>query len=273
MSYVMLSRVQCIEQLFILKKLDPKRIFISKEALIEHEKMEKKSLNRNPTNWEKEEQVLKIAFLNIQSIRNKLLYLAADKMMLKGDVIALGETWLESDVVDPVLNLPGYQLRLNSWKHGSRGVGTYFKPDKLFEVTDIKTDMVQITKISSADFDVINIYRSPQATNAVDSDLVVRLGSLIDQSRQTIIGGDLNICFNKKTGHMVLVYLDSLGFDQLTTTATHIEGGVLDLVFSNHAILKKYEVNTQLYSPYYTFKDHDAVLVSVSLVGSKSLYK
>lgn len=268
MSYVMLSRVQCIDQLFILKKLDPKRIFISKEALQEHDKMEKKSFNKNPTIWEKDCHILKVSFLNIQSIRDKIQYLAADKMILKGDVIALGETWLDSDVVDATLNLPGYQLSLNSWEYNSRGVATYFHSDKLSKVEDFKGEMFQITKISSADIDVINIYRSPRATNAVDSDLVMRLGNMIDQSRQTIIGGDFNICFQKKRGNIVLVTLESLGFNQLVSTATHIEGGFLDIVFSNHNIFKKYEVVTQLYSPYFTYKDHDAVLVSVILVSS-----
>ena len=40
---------------------------------------------------------------------------------------------------------------------------------------------------------------------------------------------------------------------------------MLDLVFVNHS--SKYEVDIHLYSPYYTCRDHDCVLVTVSLVS------
>ena len=267
MAYVMLSRVQCIEQLFILKNLDTKKFIISEAALEEHARMEKKSLNNRKTLWETDGPVLKISFLNIHSLEDKMSDLAADTMLLKSDIIALGETWLPSDVVDPALNLSGYQVSLNSWGRGSRGVATYYKSEFTCN-SNIKTELIQITKLSSEDIDVVNIYRSPRAATADDSDLVARLGILINQAKFTILVGDFNICYRTKRGNVVIVYLESLGFKQLTTRATHSGGGVLDLVFVNKSISSKYEVDIQLYSPYYTCRDHDCVLVTVNLVST-----
>ena len=264
MAYVMLSRVQCIEQLFVLKVLDTKKFIISEAALEEHARMEKKSVNNNKTLWETDGPILKIYLLNIHSLKDKMSDLAADTMLLKSDIIALGETWLPSDVVDPAHNLPGYQLSLNSWERGSRGVATYYKPEFVWNTND-KTQFIQVTKLSSVDIDVMNVYRSPRATVTDDTQLVGKLGSLINQGRFTILLGDFNICYHSKRGHVVLSFLESLGFKQFITRSTHISGGVLDLVFINHS--SKYEVDAQLYSPYYTCRDHDCVLVTVSLVN------
>ena len=67
-----------------------------------------------------------------------------------------------------------------------------------------------------------------------DTQLVGKLGSLINQGKFTILVGDFNICYHTKRGHVVLSFLESLGFKQFITRATHISGGVLDLVFINH---------------------------------------
>ena len=50
--------------------------------------------------------MLKVSLLNINILRGKLPDLAADQLILKSDVICLGETLLESDGVDLALGLP-----------------------------------------------------------------------------------------------------------------------------------------------------------------------
>ena len=263
MAYVMLSRVQAIDQLFILNKLDSEKFYTDKAAQKECENMKEKCLNSNPTVWERDGAMLKVSLLNINRLRSKLPDLAADQLILKSDVICLGETWLESDEVDLALSLPGYQLTLNSAGPG-KGVATYYRADELSFKTNVKTEKAQVTKLSSANLDVINIYRSAGAT---DLDLVTSLGQIIDQTRLTLIVGDLNLCYVKKRDSLFLKYLDSLNFKQMTPKATHIAGGTLDLVYSNHAVVAGYKVEAQVYSPWYTYNDHDALLITVSLVS------
>ena len=51
MAYVMLSRVQCLDQLYIVGKLDPKKITVDPKCLEELQRLERISINRNPTPW------------------------------------------------------------------------------------------------------------------------------------------------------------------------------------------------------------------------------
>ena len=52
-SYVMLSRVQELNQLFILRSLPEKKFYASPRALEELERLNSISVNLNPTIWEK----------------------------------------------------------------------------------------------------------------------------------------------------------------------------------------------------------------------------
>ena len=63
-AYVMLSRVQCIDQVLIYKKLDEKKIRTSQVGLEELQRLQKISLNQNPTAWNKGTQDIRVAFLN-----------------------------------------------------------------------------------------------------------------------------------------------------------------------------------------------------------------
>ena len=63
--------------------------------------------------------------------------------------------------------------------------------------------------------------------------------------------------------------LEDLGFHQLVTEATHLKGGHLDQVYSNHDP-KKFKTEILMYSPYYTSLDHDAISLTLRQVVSKS---
>ena len=53
-AHVMLSRAQCLEQVFILKSLDKSKIRTSKIGLNELERLKTISINENPTPWNKQ---------------------------------------------------------------------------------------------------------------------------------------------------------------------------------------------------------------------------
>ena len=53
-AYVMLSRVQTLNQLFIIGSLPVEKIRTSKKCLAEVERLESKSVNRNPPLWEQD---------------------------------------------------------------------------------------------------------------------------------------------------------------------------------------------------------------------------
>ena len=115
MVYVILSRVQEICQLFILNCVPTKRIYADPDALLELERLNKISMNNNPTSWEtKSLNVLKIFAFNCQSLKPKLSHIRSDPIANQGDALCLSESWLMSDIVEKELEIEHYKIDLNS---------------------------------------------------------------------------------------------------------------------------------------------------------------
>ena len=69
MVYVMLSRVCTLEQIYILNTFEEAKMYPNTKALEELERLDKISLNKNPSKWEKQdEDALKISSLNCRSL-------------------------------------------------------------------------------------------------------------------------------------------------------------------------------------------------------------
>ena len=217
------------------------------------------SLNNNPPVWEQNiEWCLKIAALNCQSLKEKVIELQNDPTILFGDVLCLSETWQKTDIVHEELNVSGYELHLNSIGVG-KGLATYSKPDKAIHILDIKKLQYQITKLSSPEIDIISVYRSQGANNV---DMVNDMKSVINTEKTTIVCGDFNLCFATDKTNCVIKELQDQGFTQLVNKASHIKGGHIDHVYSNHDH-EQFEVEVLMYSPYYTSHDHDALCVTI----------
>ena len=181
-----------------------------------------------------------------------------DPMMLFSDILCLSETWLKDDGSEYEMEIPGYKCHLNSVGEG-KGIATFFKRGKANVVLDIKRPKVQMTKLSTVDVDILNVYRSQGADN---KEMIDDLAALIDIDKITIIVGDLNFCYVDQRNHAIAKYLEDKGFSQHVQEATHLQGGHIDHVYSNHDP-KLSEVNIMMYSPYYTYQDHDAIFVTL----------
>ena len=97
-AYVMLSRIQCLEQLIIIDELDEAKIKASEAALEEMKRLEKISLNRNPTPWDTDiEDSLKIASLNCAGFFPHLKDIISDVRLLQADLLHLDETSITSE--------------------------------------------------------------------------------------------------------------------------------------------------------------------------------
>ena len=255
----MLSRVQALSQLFVIGSVPRNKFYASPKALKELERLNSISVNENPSVWEREYKwCLKIAALNCQSLKDKLANLRVDKILMMGDVLCLSETLLLDDTAHVELDLPPYELSLNSVGAG-KGVASYFKPELVSVVCKVKKPAFQIMKLSSNHVDVLNVYRS-SGTN--DQDLVNELTQIISQQKMTVVCGDFNHCFKTKKGNVVSKKLGDMGFVQLVNQATHLRGGHIDHIYSNHD-QANFDVDVQIYSPYYTSLDHDALCVTV----------
>ena len=260
MAYVMLSRVQDKNQLFIVGSLPSGKFRTSIKCLEELERLTKRSENRNPPLWEQISTTsIKISVLNCHSLADKIRDIQHDTMLRFSDVICLTETWLKDDTEREDLELKGYKFHANSFGAlRGKGVVLYFEPEK-FEVFQlVKTADLQVSCLSSPDLDVIAVYRSADRNDAFD-----KICSHIVQGKAIIICGDFNLCYNERRSHKLIQSILSLGFKQKVLQATHIKGGMIDHVYFREGEAYN-EVEVTMYSPYYTAEDHDALCMTLT---------
>ena len=106
--------------------------------------------------------------------------------------------------------------------------------------------------------DVLSVYRS----NGCQLKFEDIFQNLVSRDKVTLILGDMNICYEKQRKDKNIQYLETQDFKQLVKGATHFLGGQID-----HAYLidpeATFEVDIQHYSPYYTARDHDGLLITL----------
>ena len=258
-TYTILSRVENIEQVFILGSLPKEKFYADILALEELKRLEKVSVNKDPPIWEKEHTwSFKICSFNIRSLKEHITDLRSDPIVKLSDIICLSETWLKNEDIIEELKLNSYQLHLNSAGHG-KGLAIYFQAEKFKHSTDIKQPNFQVTKMTSPSLDVISVYRS---SGGSQSEMLDTIKTLLSPEKSTMICGDFNICLQEKKNKGFLEAFEQLGFEEMVKQATHFKGGHIDHVyfFSPH---KQHCLEAMLYSPYYPTKDHDAICSTV----------
>lgn len=137
-----------------------------------------------------------------------------------------------------------------------KGIATYCKKD--FVLTgEFSNEKFQMSKFSTGNVHVINVYRSHGACSSLFIDC---LNSLVFGCDQCYIVGDFNIDFLKNKDSVVNWIL-SHGFKQIVQSATHEEGGLLD-----HVYVKSDSAHfVDLHWPYYSDNYH----IHSSLKSSK----
>jgi exonuclease III len=257
MVYVMLSRVYALSQIYILDKFIESKMYPNPKALEELERLNKISQNENPSEWEKEGiDGLKISSLNCRSLNKHYQDILSDENLLKSDIITLQETWLLNDTVLEDLDIPGFTLHLNSSGRG-KGIATYFKENIFSYDKDIKQEHMQLSKFTSSNLDVINLYRSH---NGDFKELNHNLDNMIEKVKSQLVVGDFNFCYLDSSSNSTRQYFRRNNFEQLIKEPTHIEGNLLD-----HGQIRNIKgdlrCTVQLHSKYYT--DHKGLAIIV----------
>ena len=256
-AYVMLSRICALWQLYILEEFKRSKMYPSKLAMKEHDRLEEISKNRNPTEWEIEDKrTLKISSTNCRSLKKHYQDIISDSLLSKSDVICLQETWLEDEIEASEFKIENYQLHLNSYGRG-KGIAIYFKEGTVRHESDIKEEHLQLTKFTSDLIDLVVIYRSQSCNH---KHLTQILESLIDKEKPLMVLGDFNFCFLEKSLNCTRQFLNKHSFSQLVHEPTHIEGNLLDqALVRDTKKINKYTI--ELHSKYYT--DHKGLAVVI----------
>ena len=199
---------------------------------------------------------MKISSLNCRSLKKHYTDIISDAILLKSDIICLQETWLENDEAIDDLQIPNYDLHLNSKGRG-KGVAAYYRKDKFRHVIDIKRENMQISKYSSDTLDLIVIYRSQQGNY---DDLNQIIEDIKTEEKPNLVLGDLNFCYLDKPNNPTRKYLETQRFRQIITNPTHIEGNLLDQAYIRDDN-GELECNSELHSKYYT--DHKGLAIII----------
>ena len=239
MVYVMLSRVQCLDQLIILDAMDPEKISVNDQVAAEAARMWKVSLNRNPCQWmNPATEGLKVCSLNTLSLRKHMEDVRSDPVLLKSQVLCLQETWLEEgEEEQDRYQLEGYEGHFTSVGRG-RGVVTYVKEGlQVLSHHKFAEDNLQLIKTCLRQLDVISIYRSRDKPLPEAADI---LQNFIEPDKDTLIVGDFNISAIKTNA--LSTSLEMAGFHQHVNVPTHIKGGTFkkeylkSCICHNHAL-------------------------------------
>ena len=270
MGYVMLSRIQCLDQLIIVRppsskpELQMERIKPWDAAMTELNRLQTIDMTRQARKC-----TMSIVSLNTSSLRKHFLDLEAFHSLLSNEVICLQETWLEEGKDDQQLQ---FSLCNKSafFASGGRGKGvvTYFA-DQYQPLCKKVKQYFQMAAVKSERLVVVNIYRSKEANN---EDFISSLMEILNQSVQqeaTLILGDFNFCERKESSHPIRRKLLEQGFKSLLDPpfASHMDGNCLD-----QAYLRQVENSSQSMCAHVgtcSFSDHDPVIVEV--VETKAL--
>ena len=255
-GYVVLSRVEDLQQVYILDCIKEDKLRPSAKALAELAKMNKRSINQNPIPWkQKTENTLKIASLNCMNMRNNFEDIVCDKTIMESTLIAFSETWLNEEENLPIV---GYKSHFTSVGPG-KGLAVYFKEEIFQPVIDIRMDKMQLSKLRSANLEVIAVYRSERGNPSV---LLNHIIDMISPGVNTVICGDFNICYLSQRNNKITKYLEQNGFTQLMKESTHIKGRLLDHFYFRASENDRPETSVFRYSPYYS--DHDAICTTIT---------
>ena len=133
-AYVMLSRVQSIEQLFIVGELKPEKIYTKRSAEDELKRLETISINRNPEPWESNNQnTVKIATLNCAGFVAHKEDIKMDRKLLNGNVLHLLETSIPSHFDNAGLQLTNKKNEFFNVGKG-KGIATFIQESSTYTV-------------------------------------------------------------------------------------------------------------------------------------------
>ena len=260
-AYVMLSRVQSLDQIFILQKLHAQKIAPSPEAVVELNTLDQNAVE----NWSKPADKTVITWQNTRSLVKHHADMKLSRRHRFSDVLSCSETWF--DAHDNELDYGIDELGSPTVVKAGHGKGlAIYSSKSLDQFEMVKESNYQIAKfLYGGEYNIISVYRSSSANcSKVLSDIL----KLCDEDKLTVIGGDFNICALKEPDNALIKGLENARFRQLVSEATHIKGRVIDHCYVREPLdcemtpLTPEDVTVR--SVYWS--DHDAVMLNLPKV-------
>ena len=277
MIYVMITRIQNLNQLFIMENFNEKikkQFKPFNDAVLEVEKLKLREKQTSPI----QNDVIKVVSLNTLSLRKHIPDLKTNQGLNACDAICLQETWLnEGEESAETYNLQDKTASYVSVGN-SRGIANYFS-SKFVEGMKIAKPNYQLAAIESQDIMIINIYRS---SGPFEADFNEDFTNVFESNHgQSIILaiGDFNFCEREEPHHPMREMLVKKGFQSLLyqvpgstekrSIGTHIKGRCLDQVYQWSRYGKYDSCTASVWTS--SFSDHDPIFVEIRLGDEQSI--
>ena len=219
----------------------------------------------------------KCLLINIRSVNNKIYKLTELLLEQSVDICCMTETWLREHSEPAIADLKreGYNV-INVPRKNKRGGGVAFLyTENKYNAKKVKTDkyeffelleIVLLGKIDIIRFSII--YRTGylviENKDSFLNELHFYLDSLITKEGINIVLGDFNIRQdnNKSLSKDFFQIMDSRGFNQVIKEPTHIDGGILDLLF----IPNSFSISDLKILDDQTLSDHYPITFNIPLI-------
>ena len=252
MGYVIISRLQKLEQLF-LQPFRMSKIYCRDEAKDFTLSLKQRAINLVPTVWMKQ-SFLKLASVNVRGMSGKIPILQNYFDFQYADVIFLQETWLND-----VIPSPWTEHKLIQLNDGARGIAVAYKlTNAPIDILKINTPTANFILLVFPEILLINVYQFSGCSNINNFKLIVNL--VQNFTLPTVFCGDFNIDLLKSENEFWLQSLPDM--QQHITMPTHISGGLLDHVYTYS--LRNSDLDLTIDDQSYAyFSDHTIQLISI----------
>lgn len=226
------------------------------------------SVNHSSTN-------LKVAHINIRSLRNKVDEVKLLLQVCRFDVLAITETFLDRKISNQQIEIEDYKIIRRDRKAGSLGGGCliYIANHicstrlKSLETSEIEGIWIRVS-VNSTSFIIGNIYRPPSDSSFFDT-FHVMLEKVWVKYKNVVLLGDFNCDFTlsdegviiSTTGRRLQRILQQLNYTVVNEQPTRVtcdSSTLIDLVISNKPELVKSTSTLEL-----AISDHMLVFASV----------
>lgn len=247
MAYVMLSRVQDVNDVYLDDNFDFKTIKASKTALTACGELEERCKVSEYLSLQ-----FDIFYVNTRSLKKHYPDIKKDTFAQRSGILCMSETWLNGEDCPPFFEK---KTSVHAIYGPGKGCSMYWEELRQSKVLKkIESDTFQMI---ATEFDdkwiLVLLYIS---SNANFKDIVFSLEPILSTSKLTILLGD----FNFKPGEenqLSKLLTQKHDFCQLVTEPTHLGGNIIDHCYVQKGFTDKLEVSSQ--STFYT--DHSCLLV------------
>ena len=186
MAYVMLSRCEKLENIYIVGKFDPDYIRWDEECLEEAERIYGNFIASKKKEDSMFQDCFTISYLNIYSLKKHYEDVITDHRLIQSDIMLFGETWLLSDE-----NISFHDFGFNDFQVNvgrGKGIAAFIKKEHSVTCKTYHKDNFSAIFIRTDLLDVIFLYLSQSFEW---DELIITLEEWIQDGRKVAVRGML----------------------------------------------------------------------------------